>query len=264
MAMATAMAMVTMGGTKAMDGDDGAEAAVANAQPASLDLIATPSVLEILRFTIPAVGIWLCSPVLSTIDTAAVGLLGGTAQQAALNPAVSVTDYGGLVVAFMYTATTNLIAAAVREDEDDARVGGDVGGEVITRPKTIQTLVTALRLALAVGASFGLVLSLFGPAMLRLLIGNDSLDPEVFSAASRYVRIRALGMPAAVVIGAAQSACLGMQDVKSPLYVLAAAAGVNFVGDACLVPLNHVWAGGAAGAAWATVASQYAALAFFA
>ena len=60
--------------------------------------IETPSISKILSYTFPAIGVWLCSPILSMIDTAAVGVLSGTAQQAALNPAVSVTDYGGLVV----------------------------------------------------------------------------------------------------------------------------------------------------------------------
>jgi len=57
-----------------------------------------PSVRKIIQFSLPAIGVWLCSPVLSMIDTASVGMLAGTAQQAALNPAVSVTDYGGLLV----------------------------------------------------------------------------------------------------------------------------------------------------------------------
>jgi len=217
----------------------------------------TPSIAKILKYTIPAIGIWLCSPVLSMIDTAAVGLLSGTAQQAALNPAVSVTDFGALVVAFMYTATTNLIATAVQEDKDD--------NATETRPKTTTTLITGLKLALVVGLVFGTVLGTSGKLLLKLLIGNDALDPMVFSAALQYVRIRALGVPAMVLIGTAQSACLGMQDVTSPLYVLLAAAAVNFLGDVLLVPrAGSAMFGGAAGAAWATVASQYAALLFFA
>ena len=56
--------------------------------------VAAPTVGKILRYTLPAIGIWLCSPILSTIDTAAVGLLAGTAQQAALNPAMSVLARG--------------------------------------------------------------------------------------------------------------------------------------------------------------------------
>ena len=81
--------------------------------------VAAPTIPRILRYTLPAMGIWLCSPVLSMIDTAAVGTLAGTAQQAALNPAVGVSDYVALVAAFMYTATTNLVASAARGDRDD-------------------------------------------------------------------------------------------------------------------------------------------------
>jgi Na+-driven multidrug efflux pump len=73
----------------------------------------------------------------------------------------------------------------------------------------------------------------------------------------KYVRIRALGMPAAAIIGSTQAACLGMQDIRSPLYVLVAAAVVNFCGDVLFVRNTHPLVGGAAGAAWATVISQY-------
>ncbi len=225
-----------------------------SSSPANLIENNTPTVFKILKYTIPAIGVWLCSPVLSMIDTASVGLLSGTAQQAALNPAVSVTDYGALVVAFMYTATTNLIAAAQAQDQDDG--DGDA-------PRTTLTLVTALKLALIVGTVFGATLSVFGNTLIQSLIGNDSLDPNVMAAALRYVRIRCLGMPAALVIGTAQSACLGMQDVKSPLYVLLAAAIINFCGDVLLVPNANPWLGGTAGAAWATVFSQYGAMIMF-
>lgn len=79
----------------------------------------------------------------------------------------------------------------------------------------------------------------------------------------KYVRIRALGMPAAAIIGSAQAGCLGMQDVKSPLYVLAAAAIVNLFGDLIFVGMKNPMFGGAAGAAWATMFSQYTAVWFF-
>jgi len=213
-----------------------------------------PSVKKIIQFTLPAIGVWLCSPVLSMIDTASVGMLAGTAQQAALNPAVSVTDYGAILVAFMYTATTNLIAGSVEKDREE---GKDV------QKRTTETLITALRLALLIGVVFGTTLSTFAPKFLSMLIGNDTLDPTVFSSALRYVRIRCLGMPAAVVIGTAQSACLGMKDVRSPLYVLAAAAGINLIGDLLLVGNSNPWLGGASGAAWATVFSQWGAMAMF-
>ena len=57
-----------------------------------------PTMQDIVKFAIPATGIWLCGPLLSLIDTSIVGFFAGTVQQAALNPAVALTDYGGLLV----------------------------------------------------------------------------------------------------------------------------------------------------------------------
>lgn len=57
-----------------------------------------PTMRDIVKFAIPATGIWLCGPLLSLIDTSIVGFFAGTVQQAALNPAVALTDYGGLLV----------------------------------------------------------------------------------------------------------------------------------------------------------------------
>jgi hypothetical protein len=57
-----------------------------------------PTISKIIKFAIPAIGVWLCGPLLSLIDTSAVGLFSGTAQQAALNPAVALTDYSALLI----------------------------------------------------------------------------------------------------------------------------------------------------------------------
>jgi len=211
-----------------------------------------PSVTKILKFAVPAIGVWLCSPMLSLIDTSAVGILSGTVQQAALNPAVAVTDYAALLIAFMYTGATNLIAAAREHDEG-----------VPGAPRTTKSLIGALQLSTYVGLGLGLTLFTFARPLLRGIIGNDGISPAVFNAAIKYVRIRAIGMPAAAMIGSAQAACLGMQDIKSPLYVLLAAAVVNFCGDMLFVGCSHPMIGGAAGAAWATVFSQYAAVSLF-
>lgn len=215
-------------------------------------LLEPPSVPEILRFSISAMAVFLCGPILSLIDTSAVGLFSGSVEQAALNPAVSVTEYSALLIAFMYTGTTNLIAGAHEKD----KLG-------ITKARTANTFVAALRLSGFVGAALGASLLAFSVPILTVIIGNNSIDANIFSAALKYVRIRALGMPAAAFIGTAQAACMGMKDSKSPLYVLLAAAVVNFLGDLCLVGNSNPWIGGTAGAAWATVVSQYAAVFLF-
>jgi Na+-driven multidrug efflux pump len=227
------------------------------------DTIHTPSVAKILKFAVPAVGVWLCSPLLSLIDTSSVGLLSGTVQQAALNPAVAVTDYAALLIAFLYTATTNLIAAARETDSVGAVTAKTTAGAAAASTSTKRTFVGALQFSTFVGAGLGTILYVFAKPLLRAIIGNDAIPPAVLAAAMKYVKIRALGMPAAAVIGSAQAACLGLQDVRSPLYVLLAAAVVNFMGDMLFVGSSHPWIGGAAGAAWATVFSQYAAVTLF-
>jgi hypothetical protein len=58
-----------------------------------VDPLMEVSILRIIRFAVPVVGIWFCGPLLSVIDTSLVGMLSGTVQQAALQPAVAVTDY---------------------------------------------------------------------------------------------------------------------------------------------------------------------------
>lgn len=215
--------------------------------------ITAPSVAKILRFAVPAIGVWLCGPLLSLIDTSSVGILSGTVQQAALNPSVAVTDYAALLVAYLYTATTNMIAEARETDRSS-------DGQM---PRTTRTFIGAMQMSTFVGAGLGAVLFVFAKQLLRAIIGNDGISPAVFAAAMKYVRIRALGMPAAAVIGSAQAACLGMQDIRSPLYVLLAAAVVNFIGDMLFVGSTHPLVGGAAGAAWATVFSQYVAMGMF-
>jgi Na+-driven multidrug efflux pump len=152
----------------------------------------------------------------------------------------------------MYTGTTNLVASAQETDRGTA-----------DKPRTTKTLIGAMQLSTFVGAGLGTVLFVFARPLLSAIIGNGDVSPAIFGAAMKYVRIRALGMPAAAIIGSTQAACLGMQDIRSPLYVLAAAAVVNFFGDMLFVSNAHPLLGGAAGAAWATVISQYAGLALF-
>jgi Na+-driven multidrug efflux pump len=152
----------------------------------------------------------------------------------------------------MYTGATNLVAAAQEVDRGTP-----------DKPSTARVLTGSMRLSTYVGAGLGAILLVFARPLLKAIIGNDDISPTVFAAATKYVRIRALGMPAAAIIGSTQAACLGMQDIRSPLYVLVAAAVINFFGDVLFVGNSNPWIGGAAGAAWATVISQYAGVFLF-
>ena len=85
--------------------------------------------------------------------------------------------------AFMYTATTNLIAAAQQHDKSNP-----------DQTRTTTTLLTGLKLSILVGSVFAVILSFAAPRLIQNLIGNELLDPTVLESALRYVRIRALGM----------------------------------------------------------------------
>lgn len=100
----------------------------------------------------------------------------------------------------MYTATTNLVASAQAKDDG-----------VEGTPRTSHNFIAALQLSGFVGAALGTVLFAFAIPILRTIIGNDAIDPDIFSAALKYVRTRALGVPAAAIIGSSQAACLGMR-----------------------------------------------------
>ena len=106
------------------------------------------------------------------------------------------------VQAFMYTGTTNMVATAQESDRGTK-----------DKPRTAKTMIGAMQLSTYVGATLGLILFTFARPLLKAIIGNDAISPAVFTAAMKYVRIRALGMPAAAIIGSSQAACLGMLDI---------------------------------------------------
>lgn len=158
-------------------------------RPEMVEQIEVPSIMKILNFALPAIGIYLCSPLLSMIDTSTVGLLSGTLQQAALNPAITITDYSSRAMSFLYTGTTNSIALS----------------KGTKTPEQVKAMfLGSLRLAAIVGVVLAVFLLLTSQRLLVPLVGNDGIDIEVLHAAWRYVAIRAFGMPAAAMIGTSQ------------------------------------------------------------
>jgi len=222
----------------------------------------SPGILSISKFALPAIGVWLCGPLLSLIDTAVVGLFAGTNHQAALSPAVALTDYAALLLAFLFAATTNLVSASSTSAQSSTTQQSSMASP--DKNESAQaTLISSLQLSTFVGAGLGFVMFVLTNVLLKALIGNDAIDPTVFNPASQYVKIRALGMPAAAILGSAQAACLGLKDIRSPLMILGAAAGVNLLGDLVFVRSKYALFSGAAGAAWATILSQYTAVFLF-
>ncbi|WJX45286.1 Protein DETOXIFICATION 46, chloroplastic [Trifolium repens] len=190
---------------------------------------------EIIKFTGPATGLWICGPLMSLIDTAVIGQ-GSSIELAALGPATVVCDYMSYVFMFLSVATSNMVATALAKQD---------------REEVQHHISVLLFVGLACGFSMLLFTGLFGAATLTAFTGSK--NAQVVPAANTYVQIRGLAWPALLVGWVAQSASLGMKDSWGPLKALAAASVINAVGDILLCTYLGY---GIAGAAWATMASQ--------
>jgi Na+-driven multidrug efflux pump len=218
---------------------------------------AVPSTNQVLGFAIPAVGVWLCIPLLSMIDTSVVGSIAGTSQLAALNPAIAVMTYSSKLMSFLFSGTTAILAAAMAADQRQAlKTKKQSASSTERQPKTAKSLQGVLQFSTMVGAGLGTLLFTFAKPMLLAIIGGEA-DPTILAAAMKYVKIRALGMPAAAMLGSAQTACLAQGDAKMPLHATVVAALSNLVLDLALIRNSNPWIGGAAGAAWGTSAAQF-------
>ncbi|KAJ8767182.1 hypothetical protein K2173_013579 [Erythroxylum novogranatense] len=190
---------------------------------------------EIVIFTGPATGLWLCGPLMSLIDTAVIGQC-SSIELAALGPGTVLCDYISYVFMFLSVATSNMVATSLaRVDKSE-----------------VQHQISIL---LFVGFSCGITMFIFtkffGSWALTAFTGSK--NAEIVSAANTYVQIRGFAWPAVLVGWVAQSASLGMKDSWGPLKALAVASVVNGVGDILLCSYLGY---GIAGAAWATMASQ--------
>lgn len=145
-----------------------------------------------------------------------------------------------------------MMAAAKDRDSRDSSTS-------IEKPRTARTLVGALQISILVGTALGVSVLVFSRQLLGVIIGGGSstMEPNIMGAAMKFVKIRALGFPAAAMLGSAQTACLAQGDIRMPLIATVLCALTNLGLDLVLIRNPHAWIGGAAGAAIATTLAQY-------
>lgn len=190
---------------------------------------------EMMKFAIPALGIYLANPLLSNIDNAFVGKTVGTAGLAALSPATICTDQMLYLFSFLSRATTGLVSRAygVDANKEKAREAGS----------------PPLSVALACGVFLSIVYALFTPNMLTAFHVNESLRPS----ASSYIYWRGAIAWAALAQSVALSIMMATRDAITPLKIIGLASLFNVIGDAALCVWPVQW--GCAGAAAATSAA---------
>ena len=189
---------------------------------------------EIIRIGLPALGALAADPLVSLVDTAFVGRLGPEAlASVAIASAVFVAIFA--VFNFLEYAVTPLVARSL--GAGDHREAG-------------RFTVAALAISVGAGAAATVALIAFGEPVLRVFGASGA----VLDGAVTYVTIRALGIPALLVILVGHGAFRGYQDTRTPLMVTLGLNAVNLVLDPVLI-FGLGW--GIAGAAWATVVAQW-------
>ena len=228
-----------------VDGQGGADAALHNADLVSAgsalpaegerELVHEASVSELLKFTVPTMGIWLASPILSLVDATVVGSQ-SVVELAALTPGTVLVDYLVYVFTFLGIATTNILSVTVAERN---------------AKRTESRLNDALMLALVCGVTVGALIFLCNGRLFPLVIGQSA--GELVRPASVYASIRALGIPFALSGMVLQCAFLASKNTRIPLISTLCGGLANLIGDIVMV---KYWGLGIGGAAWATVLSQ--------
>ena len=201
--------------------------------------LTVPSVMDLLKFGLPTLGIWLLQPILSLIDTSVIGMSAASASSvlelAALGPGIAWIDSSAYLCQFMGMATTNLYAIALSE--------GDI-------PKQRKVLSHATVISTGLGIILFAIQYIYAKPIVTILAGT-AVDSIPYALA--YSRIRSFASVIAVPTIVGQAAFLANKDSVTPLKAVLVGSIINIVGDLLLV---CVLGKGIVGAAWATTLSQ--------
>ncbi|HXF98691.1 MAG TPA: MATE family efflux transporter [Gaiellaceae bacterium] len=188
---------------------------------------------EIVRLAIPALGALAAEPLYLLVDTAIVGHL-GRPQLAALGIASALLGGVFAIFNFLQYGTTAQVARA-----------SGAGQRSAARRLGAQAVWLSLGFGLAVAA---LLAVLAGP--LVSLMGGEG---QAAAFAETYLRISALGLPAAFLALGGQGYLRGVSDLRTPLLIVVAANAANVALEVLFV-YGFGW--GIEGSAWSTAVAQ--------
>jgi Na+-driven multidrug efflux pump len=185
--------------------------------------------------------IWLSEPLLSLVDTAAVGMTQPDAvvQIAAMGPATTLMDSSVHLCLFLSIATTSILTRAMSANDYEA-----------VQRSTSQSLGVALVL----GTMISIFVYAAGPHVLQRMT-RDAESSEMIRWAVRYCYVRGITIPLAVISLVCQSFCIVTRDTASPVKAVLAATAVNAIGDILWTP-RYGLAGTAFATALAVIASS--------
>jgi len=188
---------------------------------------------EIFRLALPALGALAAEPLYLLVDTAIVGHL-GRPQLAALGIAFTILGGTFAIFNFLQYGTTAQVARAggAGEQETARRLGAQ-----------------AVWLSIAFGIAVSVLIAALAPQLVELMGGEG----RAADYAVTYLRIAAVGFPAAFLALGAQGYLRGIADLRTPLVILIAGNVANVILEVLFV-YGFDW--GIAGSAWGTAVAQ--------
>ena len=188
---------------------------------------------EIFRLALPALGALAAEPLYLLVDTAIVGHL-GRSQLAALGIAFTVLGGVFAIFNFLQYGTTAQVARAggAGERETARRLGAQ-----------------AVWLSIGFGIAVSLLIALLAEPIVAL-IGGEGQTAEY---AVTYLRIAAVGFPAAFIALGGQGYLRGVADLRTPLVILIAGNVANVILEVVFV---YALGWGIEGSAWGTAIAQ--------
>lgn len=198
-----------------------------------------------IKFALPALGIYLCNPLLSNIDNAFVGRTVGTSGLAALSPGTLCTDQLLYLFSFLARATTGLVSRAYAVTDDSQSGNTEAARRAASAPLTVSI-------------ACGMLLSVFYALFTQNLMAAFNVRPSLRPAAASYIYWRGSVAWASLAQKNMLSVLMATRDAVTPLKIVLLASLFNVLGDAalCVWPVQWGCAGAAAATAGATLLSS--------
>ncbi|KAK0580929.1 hypothetical protein LWI29_007817 [Acer saccharum] len=215
---------------------------------------------EVIKLTLPAIAGQAIEPLALLMETAYIGRLGSVELASA---GVSISIFNIVSKLFnipLLSVATSFVAEdiaknAINDSSEESSLGGSNNGKpvnAITERKQLSSVSTALLLSVGIGIFEAVALSLGSGRFLNLMGVSSASD--MHGPARRFLMLRAIGAPAAVVSLALQGIFRGFKDTKTPVICL----GIGNLLSVFLYPLLIYYCQmGVTGAAISTVVSQY-------
>lgn len=188
----------------------------------------------LLKFTLPILAALFLQSLYGAVDLLVVGQFAESSDVSAVSTGSQLMSTLTNVIAGLSMGTTVLIGQYIGQKEGE-KAGRTMGSSIVF------FLVTAV------------VLSVVLLLNVSRLAGVLNAPEEAFDATCDYIRICSAGMLFIVSYNLIGSLFRGLGNSRVPFVTVAIAAVINIFGDLFLVGKCHL---GAAGAAYATVASQ--------